>query len=238
MKLDQLAPRCRDLLGLELSADAQRAFSRYADELLAWNETINLTAITDPEAIETRHFLDSLSVSRAVTFARGQRVIDVGTGAGFPGVPLRLAYPYIELTLLEATTKKTAFLQHIANLLRLTNVRILDARAEEAGQDAATREQFDIALARAVAPMPVLAEYLLPLCKMGGRCVALKGENAIAETQQAENALRLLGGRIEKVVPVELPQVAETHYLVTVEKIAATPPKYPRRPGIPSKRPL
>jgi 16S rRNA (guanine527-N7)-methyltransferase len=238
MKLDQLAPRCRDLLGLELSADAQRAFSRYADELLAWNETINLTAITDPEAIETRHFLDSLSVSRAVTFARGQRVIDVGTGAGFPGVPLRLAYPYIELTLLEATTKKTAFLQHIANLLRLTNVRILDARAEEAGQDAATREQFDIALARAVAPMPVLAEYLLPLCKMGGRCVALKGENAIAEARQAENALRLLGGRIEKVVPVELPQVAETHYLVTVEKIAATPPKYPRRPGIPSKRPL
>jgi len=216
----------------------QRAFSLYAEQLLAWNERVNLTAITDPEAIVTRHFLDSLSVKVAVTFTAGMRVIDVGTGAGFPGLPLRLAFPQIELTLLEATAKKTAFLQHVTQLLGLTNVRILTTRAEDAGQDPATREKYDLALARAVAPLPVLAEYLLPLCRVGGRCVALKGENAAAEVQSAQHALRVLGGRLAKIIPVELPQVVETHYLVVIEKVAATPPQYPRRPGMPSKRPL
>jgi 16S rRNA (guanine527-N7)-methyltransferase len=238
MNVDHLVRCSRDLLALELSPEVQRAFSLYADELLAWNEHTNLTAITHPEAIEMRHFLDSLSVILAVPITPGQRVIDVGTGAGFPGLPLRLIRSQIELTLLEATAKKTDFLTHIARRLNLNNVRIQNARAEEAGQDAADRERFDVVLARAVAQMPVLAEYMLPLCKVGGRCVALKGENAVIETQQAEHALRILGGRLEKVIPVELPQVAETHYLVVIEKIAATPPKYPRRAGIPSKRPL
>jgi 16S rRNA (guanine527-N7)-methyltransferase len=238
MKVDQLTRCSRELLGLDLSPDVQRAFSLYADHLLAWNKNINLTAITDPQAIEMRHFLDSLTVMRAIPLQRGQRVIDVGTGAGFPGLPLRLVYPHIELTLLEATAKKTQFLEHIVKLLRLNNVHVITARAEDAGQNAATREQYDVVLARAVAQMPVLAEYLLPLCRVGGRCVALKGESAVAEAQQAENALRIMGGHVEKVIRVELPQVTETHHLVVIEKIAATPPKYPRRAGIPGKRPL
>lgn len=238
MSIAQLVRCSRELLDLELGRDAQRAFALYAEQLLAWNERMNLTAITDPDAIAMRHFLDSLSVKLAVTFSPGMRVIDVGTGAGFPGLPLRLVFPSIELTLLEATTKKTLFLEHITQLLGLTNVRILNARAEEAGQDPATREKFDLALARAVAPMPVLAEYLLPFCRVGGRCVALKGEHAAAEVQIAENALRILGGRLVKIIPVELPLVVETHHLVVIEKVAATPPQYPRRPGIPSKRPL
>ncbi len=238
MQVKRLAHFSRELLGLELSPDVQRAFSVYADQLLEWNEQINLTAITDPEAIEMRHFLDSLSVARIITFTPGQRVIDVGTGAGFPGLPLRMVFPFIDLTLMEATTKKTLFLAHIVKELKLDNVRIMDARAEEAGQDTASREQFDVVLARAVAHMPVLVEYMLPLCKVGGHCVALKGEHAVAEVQQTENALRILGGRVKKVLPVELPQVAETHHLVLMEKTAATPPKYPRRPGVPSKRPL
>jgi 16S rRNA (guanine527-N7)-methyltransferase len=238
MKVDRLVQHSRELLGLDLSTDIQHAFGHYADELLEWNKNINLTAITDPEAIETRHFLDSLSVMRAVNFTPGLRVIDVGTGAGFPGLPLRLIYPHIELALLEATAKKADFLARIAQQLKLTNVRILHQRAEEAGQAAATREQFDVVLARAVAAMPVLVEYLLPLCKVGGYCVALKGESAAAEVQQAEHALRILGGRVRKILPVELPRVTETHYLVVVEKTAATPPTYPRRPGMPSKRPL
>ncbi|MBN1565862.1 MAG: 16S rRNA (guanine(527)-N(7))-methyltransferase RsmG [Anaerolineae bacterium] len=236
--VEQLVRCSRNLLGLELNGDVQRAFSRYADELLAWNENVNLTAITDPEAIEMRHFLDSLSVMLAVPLAPGQRVIDVGTGAGFPGIPLRIIAPQIELTLLESTAKKTHFLQHITDLLKLKNVRIVNARAEDTGQDTAHRERHDIVLARAVAQMPVLSEYLLPLCKVGGRVIALKGESAAAEVQQAENALKILGGRLEKILSVELPQVTETHHLVVIEKVAATPPQYPRRAGIPTKRPL
>ncbi len=238
MEVKRLVKFSRELLGLELSKDTQQAFSLYADALLEWNDKVNLTAITDPEAIEMRHFLDSLTVMRAVTLAPAQRVLDVGTGAGFPGLPLRLTLPFIELTLLESVSKKTIFLNHITRLLKLENVRILDMRAEDAGQDSAHREQFDVVLARAVAHMPVLAEYMLPFCKVGGRCVALKGEHAPAEVQQAENALRILGGHVKKVLPVELPHVAETHHLVVIEKNAATPPRYPRRAGIPSKRPL
>ncbi len=238
MNVDQLVRCSRDLLGLELGPDLQRAFSVYADELLAWNEHVNLTAITSPEAVEMRHFLDSLSVLRAVTLTPTMRVIDVGAGAGFPGLPLRLICPSIELTLLEATAKKTAFLEHIAKRLKLNNVRVLTARAEDAGQSPETRERYDLVLARAVAQMPVLMEYLLPLCRVGGLCVALKGETAHAEARQAETALRLLGGHLEKIIPVELPQVPETHYLVLVKKVAATPPSYPRRAGMPAKRPL
>ncbi len=238
MKVDQLVRCSRELLGLELGPDVQRAFSIYADELLTWNEKFNLTAITEPDAIEMRHFLDSLTVIKAIPMTAGQRVIDVGTGAGFPGLPLRLMFPSIELTLLEATAKKTSFLEHIKARLNLNNVRIVTARAEEAGQDSAHREQFDVVLARAVAQMPVLGEYLLPLCKVGGKCVALKGENAVSEARQAEQALKILGGHVSKVVEMELPQVPETHHLVVIQKVAATPPQYPRRAGIPAKRPL
>jgi 16S rRNA (guanine527-N7)-methyltransferase len=238
MKVDHLVKSSRELLGVKLGPEVQRAFSLYADHLLEWNKNVNLTAITAPEAIEMRHFLDSLSVVLAGPLTSGQRVVDVGSGAGFPGLPLRLVYPQIELTLLEATTKKTRFLEHIVTLLNLSNVRILNARAEDAGQDAGSREKFDVVLARAVAPMPVLGEYMLPLCKVGGRCIALKGENAAAETQQAENALRILGGRLEKMIRVELPKVPETHHVVVIQKTAATPPPYPRRAGVPTKRPL
>ena len=238
MNLDKLVRFSREMFHLDVNADMQRAFRQYASELLTWNAHINLTAITDPEAIEMRHFLDSLSVLRAVPLTANKRVIDVGTGAGFPGIPLRIVFPQIDLTLLEATSKKARFLEHVAAQLKLTNITILNTRAEDAGQQIETREAYDIVLARAVAQMPVLSEYLLPLCRVGGHCVALKGENAAAEVQQAEHALRVLGGRLEKVITVELPEVSETHHLVVIRKVAATPPDYPRRTGVPTKRPI
>jgi 16S rRNA (guanine527-N7)-methyltransferase len=238
MALLELVQATHDLLNLDLTADQQHAFEHYLRALIDWNERINLTAITDPLEVEMRHFLDSLSVLKAVALPAGTRVIDVGTGAGFPGLPLKILCPQIQLTLLEATGKKATFLQHVIEQLALHHVKIATARAEEAGQDPAHREQYDVVLARAVARMPILVEYLLPLCRVGGRCIAMKGESAATEISAAEGALRLLGGRFVQLMPIELPHVAETHYLVIIEKIAATPHHYPRKPGIPSKKPL
>jgi len=235
----KLPQAVRDVLGVDLTQEQQAAFQRYADELIVWNKSrANLTAITDPLAVEIRHFLDSLTIMRATQFTSAARVIDVGSGAGFPGLPLRILNPSMNVTLLEATGKKIAFLEHISALLNLTNVRFLNARAEEAGQNPQHREQYDIVLARAVAHMPILAEYMLPLCKVGGRCIAMKGESAATEVHEADNALKLLGGRLGQLIPVELPHVAETHYLVVLHKVAATPSQFPRRPGLPTKKPL
>ncbi|GAB4556260.1 MAG: 16S rRNA (guanine(527)-N(7))-methyltransferase RsmG [Anaerolineae bacterium] len=224
---------------VHLSSAQLAQFAQYAALLDEWNKTrANLTAITDPQAVEVRHFLDSLSVLKAFTPSEGLRVIDVGTGAGFPGVPLQIVAPQMQLTLLEATGKKIAFLQHLVQQLGLPNVHYTNARAEEAGQDAAHREQYAVVVARAVAIMPVLVEYLLPLARIGGLCIAMKGQSAAEETQRAAKALRLLGGRLVKQIPIVLPNVDETHYLVVFEKVAETPLMYPRKPGVPSKKPL
>jgi 16S rRNA (guanine527-N7)-methyltransferase len=236
--MDRLIQTARDMLGLTLNAAQMAAFRCYADELRAWNEQVNLTAIIDPEEIEMRHFLDSLTCLAALKPGPGLRVIDVGTGAGFPGLPLKIIYPALDLTLVEATGKKIAFLRHIVARLSLDSVTLVNERAETVGQMPEHRERYDWAVARAVAGMPVLAEYLLPLCAMGGHALAQKGESAHAEAAEAEHAIHLLGGRLAQIIPVELPTVAETHYLIDILKVAATPPHYPRRPGMPGKRPL
>jgi 16S rRNA (guanine527-N7)-methyltransferase len=237
--MDRLITAARALLNLELTPAQLAAFQRYADDLRAWNAKVNLTAITDPDGIQVKHFLDSLTVLKVLPAQWGRlRLVDVGTGAGFPGLPLKIICPELRLTLVEATGKKVTFCQAIVETLRLTGVTIVKARAEELGQDPAHREQYDWAVARAVAEMPVLAEYLLPLVRRGGCALAQKGEGAPAETHAAEGAVRRLGGQLARIVPVELPGVVETRYLVVFEKVAATPPAYPRRPGVPSKSPL
>ena len=197
-----------------------------------------------------KHFLDSLSLLKALRPAGGEaanpagdggprlRLMDVGTGAGFPGLPLKIVWPQLQLTLLEATGKKVKFCEHMVDKLKLSGVKVIKARAEEAGQDPAHREQYDWAVARAVAEMPALAEYLLPLVKRGGRALAQKGEGAPAETHAAAGAIKRLGGELEVLIPVELPGIVETRYLVVLKKIAATPPSLPRRPGVPAKFPL
>ena len=242
-------------LGLVLTPDQVAMFRRYRDELVAWRSRVNLTAITDDEGIQIKHFLDSLSCLVAVAAARSNsvnapvpvevcalkpaaRVIDVGTGAGFPGLPLKIICPGIKLTLLEATGKKVEFLSHMVSLLDLREVTVVKGRAEEVGRDAAHRERYDWAMARAVAEMPTLAEYLLPFVRIGGKALAQKGEDAPIEVASGETAMVHLGGRLNRLIPVELTGIAETRYLVLMDKTAATPDKYPRRPGMPAKHPI
>ena len=236
--MHNLAETVERLFDLRLTPAHEDAFARYATELAAWNERVNLTAITDPAQVEMRHFADSLSLMQVIPRRVGLRVIDIGTGAGFPGMPLKIICPEIDLTLVESVGKKVRFLEHLVAMLDLTGVTVINARAEEVGREADHREAYDWAVARAVAGLNTLAEYLLPLVRVEGHALAQKGETASQEATAAEDAIKLLGGEIRQLTPVELPGVAETHYLVQIAKVAPTPEKYPRRPGMPSKRPL
>lgn len=210
----------------------------YERELLEWNQKFNLTAIRDAESIHTKHFLDSFSCVLAWGATPPHHLIDIGTGAGFPGLPLKILYPQMRLTLVESVGKKAMFCEHIVRMLNLDNVNVIKARAEEIGQMPEHREQYDWAVARAVAQMNVLSEYLLPLVKVGGTMLAQKGESGPAEAQSAEKAMKLLGGKLQQVIPVNLPGVVDDRFLVLVHKSAATPPKYPRKAGMASKQPL
>ena len=237
--METLVENTRQILGLQLTPEQLAAFERYKKELIEWNNRFNLTAIRDESAIEIKHFLDSLTCILA--FEPGslpRSLIDVGTGAGFPGIPLKLIYPHMRLTLVESIQKKAGFCQHVVELLGLRQVTVLAERAEEVGQDAKHREAYDVATARAVAPMPTLVEYLLPLVRVGGMVVMQKGENAPAETQQSEKVIARLGGRLRKIIPISLPLVVEDRYLVVLDKVAQTPSTYPRRTGVPAKQPL
>lgn len=233
-----LAEQAAALFQLQLTPEQTARFEIYARELAAWNEKMNLTAITEPSDVQVRHFLDSLSVAQAVPLLPGTRLIDVGTGAGFPGLPLLIACPGIQVTLMEATGKKLAFLDHLAAVLGLQGVTTLHARAEEAGHLPEHRAAYDVAVARAVARLPSLVEYLLPLVKVGGRCIAMKGDTAYQEAADAQRALKTLGGRVQRIDKVLLPGVAEAHYLIIVEKVTPTPAIYPRKPGTPTREPL
>lgn len=233
-----LADAARSLLDLTLTPEQETAFDVYARELAAWNAHTNLTAITAPDEVRVRHFLDSLTVLAAVPLSPGAHVIDVGTGAGFPGLPLAIVRADLHVTLIEATGKKLAFCQHVAEQLGLTNLDFVHARAEEGGHMPALRERGDLVAARAVARLPALLEYLLPLARVGGLAAAMKGRTAAEEAADSSRALRLLGGKLRGVREFALPGLDEPHHLVLVDKIAPTPRGFPRRPGLPVQRPL
>jgi 16S rRNA (guanine527-N7)-methyltransferase len=226
------------LFNVHLTARQVMALINYEKELVEWNQKFNLTAIRDVESIRTKHFLDSYSCVLAWKGTPPLRLVDVGTGAGFPGIPLKIVYPTMHVTLVESVGKKAMFCQHIISKLGLEDVEVIQARAEALGQDPAHRESYDYAVARAVANLNILSEYLLPLVKVGGTMLAQKGESGPAEAQSAEKAMKLLGGKLKQLIPVELPGVPDDRFLVLVDKVAATPPKYPRKAGIPMKTPL
>lgn len=234
----QLLQSAAKPFGISLTDHQLQQFGRYQALLIEWNQRLNLTRIIEPYDIVIRHFLDSLTCATVMGKMEEHRVIDVGTGAGFPGLPLKILYPEIELTLVDSVTKKTTFLAAVVEALDLKAVTISDGRAEEIGQDANHREQYDWVVARSVAEMRILAEYLLPLCRVGGHLLAQKGENAPAEIKSAYQAIRILGGGQVQMHEVRLPDHELIHHLVVVPKERPTPKKYPRRPGLPSKRPL
>ncbi len=236
--MDKLAHDAQVLFNVHITGRQVMALITYEKELIEWNQKFNLTAIRDSESIRIKHFLDSFSCVLAWKASPPDRLIDVGTGAGFPGLPLKILYPNLRLTLVESVGKKAMFCQHIVRVLGLEHVDVIQTRAESLGQSPQHREKYDWAVARAVANLNVLSEYLIPLVKVGGMALAQKGESGPAEAQSAEKAMELLGGKLKQLVPVNLPGVADDRYLVLVEKVAATPPKYPRKPGIPMKLPL
>ncbi len=236
--MQSLVDGAKTLLKLELTPAQIAAFQTYADELRTWNERFNLTAITDDEGMQVKHFLDSLSLLLVLPADASGRLIDVGTGAGFPGLPLKIVCPNLQVTLVEATGKKVMFCEAVAAKLGLSGVTVVKARAEEIGQMPKHRAQYDWAVARAVAELAVLAEYLLPLVRVGGQAIAQKGASAPDEAQGAKAAVARLGGGPAQVRPVTLPGLTDARYLVVYDKVAATPPAYPRRVGVPTKTPL
>lgn len=236
--MEKLIRAAQDLFGIHLTGRQVVALMTFERELLTWNEKVNLTAIRDAESIRLKHFLDSFSCVLAWKGRPPARLVDVGTGAGFPGLPLKILYPSMHLTLVESVGKKAAFCRHIVETLKLTNVEVLAARAEEVGRLPAHREQYDWAVARAVANLPILSEYLLPLVRVGGYMLAQKGASGPAEAAKAGHAIKVLGGSVKQLIGVRIPGVDEDRYLLVVEKIAATPKTYPRKPGIPAKKPL
>lgn len=225
-------------LGLALDSHQLGQFELYYQELVSWNQRMNLTTIVDYQEVQSKHFLDSLTVLLALRPEdRVSRLMDVGTGAGMPGIPLKIALPHLKVVLLEATTKKTVFLRHLVERLNLKEVEVVGGRAEEIAHQPAYREQFDLVLSRAVAAMSALAELTLPFCRLGGLLIVQKKGDIGEEVHQASRAITLLGGRLREVKEIELKGL-EGRLLVVVDKVSPTPSAYPRRPGLPSRRPL
>ncbi len=227
-------------LGIELTPVQVARFQQYYTELVEWNRRANLTAVTGLAEVQERHFLDSLTACLVIPAEslRSGRFLDVGAGAGFPGMPLKIAFPGIRLTLVESTAKKTAFLSHLKEVLEYPDVEVRTGRAEELAHDPALRESFDVVLSRAVARLNVLAELALPFCRTGGIFVAHKAASVEAEVQEAHRAVETVGGRVKEIRDVNMPGLGGPRSLVVLEKLVATPAQYPRRPGIPAKRPL
>lgn len=236
--MEKLAQDAYSLLGIRLTPRQLACFERYEQELVEWNARFNLTAIREPQSIRAKHFLDALTCTLAWRDNPPGSLVDVGTGAGFPGIPLKIFQPSLKLALVESVGKKAEFCRHVVTTLGMERVDVVQSRAEDVGQLPKFREHFDWAVARAVANLPILVEFLLPLVHVGGGVIAMKGDTGPAEAHASERPIHLLGGRLRQLIKVDLPGVAEERYLVVIDKVAATPPNYPRRVGVPGKKPL
>jgi len=222
-----------------LLTDAQMIeFTKYYETLVAWNEKINLTTITAPQDVAIKHMIDSLSCYDATIFKQGASIIDVGTGAGFPGLPLKIFRPDLKLTLFDSLNKRILFLQAVADILGINDIEFIHSRAEDGGKSKQLRERYDIAVSRAVARLNVLCEWCLPFVAVGGFFIALKGSQYSLEVKDAQRALQLLGGEITKIENIKLPSIDDVRAVIYIKKIKKTPLVFPRRPGMAEKNPL
>ncbi len=223
-------------IGIVLEEEQIEQFYQYEKLLLIWNEKINLTAITKPEEIILKHFIDSITIAKYI--GANKTLIDVGTGAGFPGIPLKIIRKDIQITLLDSLNKRVQFLNEIIKQLELKEVETIHGRVEEFGKNKKYREKFDYATSRAVANLTTLSEYLLPLVKIEGKCICMKGSTVKEEIDQSQKAIAILGGKIEEIEAFQLPESDIDRHIVLLRKIKQTPAKYPRKPGTPSKEPI
>ena len=225
-------------MSIQLNKEQSIQFQKYYELLIEWNKVMNLTAITEYEEVVDKHFIDSLSIEKAVDLNIIEKVIDVGTGAGFPGIPLKIVYPHLKITLLDSLNKRINFLNEVISKLKLENIEAIHGRAEDIAKDKKYREQYDISVSRAVANLSTLSEYSLPFVKVGGLFISYKAEKADEEIKNAEKAVSVLGGKIEKIIKFQLPETDIGRTLVKINKIKIKAKKYPRKAGLPSKEPL
>ena len=223
-------------IDIKLTNKQLNEFYTYMNLLIEWNKNINLTAITEPEEIIKKHFIDSLTISKNIQ--KDSSIIDVGTGAGFPGIPLKIVREDINVVLLDALNKRLNFLNEVIKENKLENIETVHFRAEEIGKNKKYREKYDIATSRAVAQLNILVEYLLPLVKIGGKCICMKGSNVEEELKNSKKAINLLGGEIEKIEEFILPDSDIKRNVIIIKKVNSTPAKYPRKPGTPAKEPI
>ncbi len=236
--MDSFIKNAHQLIGIPLTQSQVEQFETYLDLLLEWNQKINLTAIRTREEILTKHFLDSMTILPIIQNGQGNRFIDVGTGAGFPGIPLKIILPELSVTLVEATGKKAKFCQLAVDGLNLQGITVITERAESLARMPDHRERYDFVAARAVANLPTLLEYLLPLARTTGKVIAQKGTTAADEILRSGNALKVLGGVLLENRKVVVPGIGDDRFLIIVEKKSSTPVDYPRHGGIPAKKPL
>lgn len=222
---------------IDVSEKQCKKFFEYMKLLIEWNEKINLTAIVEPGQVITKHFLDSLTILNYIG-TKQQKIIDVGTGAGFPGIPIKIMDDLSEITLIDSLNKRINFLQEVINKNNLKNIRAIHGRAEDFGQDKLYREKYDVCVARAVAPMNILVEYLLPFARVNGICICMKGANIEEELEEAKKAINLLGGKIEKVESFGLSGSEDRRNIIIIRKISKTPEQYPRKAGTAKKYPI
>ena len=218
------------------SVEQLEQFFAYMNLLIEWNKKMNLTAIIEPNEIILKHFIDSITILKEID--SNSKIIDVGTGAGFPGIPLSIMNPTLKITLVDSLNKRLIFLQEVIKELGLKNIEIIHARAEELGQNKKYRECFDVATSRAVANLSTLSEYLIPLVKIDGKVISMKAGNAQEEIREAQKAINVLGGRIESIEEFTLPQTDIERTIIMINKERYTPNKYPRKAGVPSKDPI